>query len=221
MKRHIGTWGLAVALALTVLPEARAQASRAKVIRSIIGCTTGEEQDPAQVASWSTLVVEARASRADPPASVTNHPVRRGRRLGAYAWQDFLFDQVRVVWRDQDVPAPRGLVRVRVYRADTPAVRFTVSGEPTFAPGERYLLCLTERDAFAFAAGPPHWRVTAGTYGAFLLGTGGTAVRRKGVDKQPRMTLPALRAAVARGTHDESVARHRAWRAKEPRGISY
>lgn len=187
---------------------------------SIEGSRVPGIYNPAWVAATASLIVRARAAEKMPPRSVMGHPVVGRRGIGNYAWHDFLFDRVQVIWKDADVPQPGRAIRVRVYNAETPEVAFSLEDEPDFAPGEDYILCLREVDGLAFNAGPEHWRATCGTFGAFQIV--GDGVKRKQVDTEPFMTVNHLLEKLETGYRNTTeIEKMRRIRGKSPKGIRF
>ncbi|MGQ9524417.1 MAG: hypothetical protein ACUVTZ_06185 [Armatimonadota bacterium] len=194
-------------------PTSRPAQERIAVCASL----SPKAHDPAWIASHSPLIVRARVAAKEPARWVKGHPVIGRRHPGDYAWHDFIFDQVELIWKADDVPHPGNQLRVRVYDAETPEVSFTMEHEPHFEVGERYILMLTDVDAFAFNVGPEHWRTRE--FSSFLIV--GDKVLRKGFEDHPVLTLGELQQAIADGVRSPETAHYKAWRSTQMRGIKF
>lgn len=220
----VGVGSLAVGLALGLAghnrqtaPPKRPQQKPAQVKVSFHASLSPKAMDPEWVASHSSLIVKARVAAKEPAQSVKGHPVIGRRHPGDYAWHDFVFDQVELIWRAEGVPQPGDQLRVRVYNAETPEVSFSMEDAPRFELGERYILCLSDVDAFAFSVGPDHWTTSANA--AFLIV--GDKVLRKGLEDKPTLTLADLKRAIAKGVISPDTEYYKAWRTAhaQTRGI--
>lgn len=212
----VGVGSLAVGLALGLAGHNRQAAPPkpqerrpAQVRVSVHASLSPKAMDPEWVASHSSLIVKARVAAKEPAQWVKGHPVIGRRHPGDYAWHDFLFDQVELIWKREGVPEPGDQLRVRVYNAETPEVSFSLEDAPRFEVGEQYILCLSDVDAFAFEAGPDHWTTSA--HAAFLIV--GDKVLRKGVEDKPMLTLADLKQAIAKGVVSPDAEYYKAWRA--------
>ncbi|MGC8834289.1 MAG: hypothetical protein ACP5R4_09565 [Armatimonadota bacterium] len=188
----------------------------------IVASLSPKAKDPKWIARSTSLVVKARVARKEPAQWVKGHPVvdRKYRHPwdGDYAWHDFLFDEVEVIWKDQDIPDLGETLYVRVYDAKTPEIEFRAWDSPNFAEGERYILCLTNVDFFAYTIGPEHWRCSA--HAAFLIV--GDKVMRKGIDQKPFSTVSDLLSDIRSVVQNEEIiSPTREWRAKQPHGTSF
>ena len=212
------TGGLATARRGSEAPRISRLASQPAQERVAVHASLSPKaMDPAWIASHSSLIVRARVAAKEPAQWVKGHPVIGRRHPGDYAWHDFIFDQVELIWRADDVPHPGDRIRVRVYDAETPEVSFTMEHEPHFEVGEQYILMLTDVDAFAFNAGPEHWRTKE--YSSFLIV--GDKVLRKGIEDKPVLTLGELQQAIADGVSSPDTAYYKAWRSTQMRGIKF
>ena len=240
MKKLIALGVAATALALaaaaiTLRPEAaddRNPPIKVPVVRhrnatypiavQVCASLSPKAKDPKWIARSTSLVVKARVARKEPAQWVKGHPVVGKRRPhpwdGDYAWHDFLFDEVEVIWKDRDIPDPGKTLYVRVYKAKTPEIEFEVYDSPDFVEGERYIMCLTNVDFFAFNVGPSHWR--CGAHAAFLIV--GDEVMRKGIDQKPFATVSELLSDIRSVVQDEEImSSTREWRAEQPHGTDF
>jgi hypothetical protein len=195
--------------------------SGGQIVRIIQGERAPGTDTPEWLAGTTSLIVDARVSKKENPQSVRNHLTKIQIESGVFAWQDFTFDQVKVIWKDKDVPDPGKALNVRVYDAETPDVIFKVSSEPEFEVGERYLLFLWEVDGLANDVGTEHWRVVGGSSGAFVIDKDQTKRKGEYKNESPKPLDEILKGAIKGFTNEEKLSRSRRYRSQAPKGIKW